>query len=33
MNMLSARVAVVLETPVGRVICDIMLFERSISRK
>ena len=33
MNMLSIRVVVVLEVLVGRVICGIKLFERSISRK
>ena len=33
MNMVSVRVAVVLETLVGRVICGIKLFEKSISRK
>ena len=31
MNMLSIRVAVVLETLVGKVICGIKLFERSKS--
>ena len=33
MNMVSVRVAVVLETLVGRVICGVKLFEKSISRK
>ena len=33
MNMLSIRVAVVLETLVGRIICGVKLFEKTISRK